>query len=235
MAGVRPEPVADVDHRGRTRGGQGSARRQPRAGVELVGEQALDRDGGQPDGLPNPPSSFSAAAPPPSWPVTATTSPGCAPRARDERRPGTLVADARDREQELRRAHEVAAGHADPVAQGDLRQAVGDPQQRLVVLARRGAEDDVGLPGLRPHRGQVRQRGGQGLAADRLGRELGPREVHSLDHRVNRDGARRLGRLGDGGVVAAGDAQARAGRREPLDHPRDQVELAAGHGCRLDD
>ena len=192
VRGVAREPVGEVDHRVHAgarpapgpRAGAAAGRRARASAASLAGVRGA-----------RPAISTASPAPaPPSAPVTPTRSPARAPS-----RPTSCSSRSA---QPTTVTETISAGARDDVAAGDRRRR----SARASSLARRAparargarrtagqAEHEVGLAGVRAHRGEVRERARKRPVADLAGARpaLLEAEVHALDHRVDRGHAQR--------------------------------------------
>ena len=153
--------------------------------------------------------------------------PGTGAAAGDEVLGAGRVAGHGHGEGEDRRPGQVAAGDRRAGLGRDRRHPLAQLEQLRLAHALGRAEHDVGLARLCPHRRQVRERGGERLAADLAQRGGLAAEVDALDQRVDR-GRDRAARHRDRRVVAAAEHEARARRRQPLAKQRQQLELTHG-------
>ena len=226
MTGVGGDAVAEVDERVRACPRQRPSLGQPRERAKIGGDQLV-----RPVGTAvqqREPGRRRAERPCDADPIAR-------PRAVAAGQLGLVVGPSHDRDRERQR------GRPRHVATADRHAGVGGERLHAAHALRRGVgaealrdpHRDVGLAGLGPHRGDVRE-GCRERAPARVGRMhvrvLEP-EVDPVDHRVDADDLDRAG-TDDRGVVAdpAHDAIGAVG--EQLLERGDQRALAGRHGYR---
>jgi len=227
VAGIGAEAIADVDHRGRARLGQGAALAEPRGGVQLAFQETLAAVGRIASALPHlhqldrrgSASELARHRHQVPWFRAAPRHEPC---------PSRLVADCGYGEDEHRRANQVAARDGHLLPDCHLGESVGDPKQVLIRHLLGGADDGVGLTLGGTHRREVRQRRCECLSPDSLRAERVEHEMDPVDDRVDRHRAGGAG-LDHRRVVAARHAHPRPGRGHARVDCGDQVEFAAGH------